>query len=85
MSHLDGNALAGAFHEALGLEITTAVGRCGVCGSTGPLARCRAFVTAMGAVLGCEGCDAVLAVVVDVRGETHVNLSGLSYITLPRA
>ncbi|WP_345750294.1 DUF6510 family protein [Microbacterium rhizophilus] len=84
MSHLDGNALAGGFEEVLGLDITTAVGRCGGCGRTFELGRARAFVSPMGAVMGCAGCDAVLAVVVDARGESIVNLSGLAYITVPR-
>jgi uncharacterized protein DUF6510 len=32
----DGNALAGPLHGVFGVEVTTAVGRCGTCGRTGP-------------------------------------------------
>lgn len=84
MTHVDGNALAGTFVEILGIEITEAIGRCRHCGSVYDLARTRAFITAMGAVMRCKDCDAVLAVIVQNPRATVVNLSGLSYITVPR-
>jgi hypothetical protein len=83
MTHLDGNALAGRFDDLLGVDVTTTVGRCGGCGQTCELARARAFITAMGTVLRCADCESVLAVLVDVRDEVVVNLSGLAYVTLP--
>lgn len=83
MTHLDGNALAGRFDDLLGVDITAAVGRCGGCGQTCELARARAFVTAMGTVLRCAECESVLAVLVDVRDEVVMNLSGLAYVTVP--
>lgn len=84
MTHVDGNALAGTFAQVLGIEITTVIGACQCCGETFNLARTRAFVSAMGSVLRCGNCDAVLAVVVEQPGESRVNLSGLAYITVPR-
>lgn len=84
MNHLDGNALAGAFADALGIDITVATGRCAGCRSVFELARAPSFVTAMGKVMRCGHCDSVLAVLVTNRPETLVNLSGLSYLTVPR-
>lgn len=85
MSHLDGNALAGVFAEALGIDVTAATGRCRGCGRTFPLARARAFVTAMGGVMRCGFCDSVLAVLVATHEENVVNLSGLAHLTVPRS
>ncbi len=84
MSHLDGNALAGAFAETLGIDITAATGRCAGCRQVFELANTRSFVTAMGKVMRCSHCDSVLAVLVSNRQELLANLSGLSWLTLPR-
>ncbi|PYG02198.1 hypothetical protein SAMN05216184_101669 [Georgenia satyanarayanai] len=84
MNHLDGNALAGVFADTLGVEITTAIGQCGSCRRSFELARARASVTAMGAVMRCAGCDSTLAVIVDNGHERLVNLSGLAYIRVAR-
>ena len=53
MTHVDGNALAGAFATTLGIEITVTVGRCRSCGSSFNLACAHVFITAMGAVMRC--------------------------------
>jgi hypothetical protein len=84
MTHLDGNALAGLFADTLGIEITAAIGRCGGCQHTSELARAHAFVTAIGAVLRCEHCQGVLAVIVQKPHEVLVNLSGLAQIAIAR-
>ena len=39
----DGTALAGPLHSVLGVEVTSAVGRCTGCGRTGPMAEVRVF------------------------------------------
>ncbi|AYJ47018.1 DUF6510 family protein [Rhodococcus sp. P1Y] len=85
MTYVDGNALAGVFAATLGIDITVATGRCRGCGNTSELARTHAFITAMGAVMRCSECQAVLAVVVENPGSALVNMSGLAYITVPRA
>ena len=84
MTHLDGNALAGLFADTLGIEITAAIGRCGSCHLTFELARAHAFVTAIGAVLRCEHCQGVLAVIVQKPHEVLVNLSGLAHVAIAR-
>lgn len=84
MTHVDGNALAGAFAEIFDIEITAVTGICRNCGSSSNLARSHAFITAMGAVMRCSDCDAVLAVIVKKGEDSLVNLSGLAYIKVPR-
>ena len=84
MTHLDGNALAGTFADILGIEITTAIGQCGSCHHRSELARAHAFLTAAGAVLRCERCQEVLAVIVRKPHEALLNLSGLAHVTIAR-
>lgn len=85
MTHLDGNALAGTVADILGVEITTAIGRCGSCHHRFVFARAHAFITAIGAVLRCERCQGVLAVIVRTPREVLVNLSGLARVTMARS
>ena len=85
MTHLDGNALAGTVAHLLGIEITTAIGRCGSCHHRFELARAHAFITAIGAVLRCERCQGVLAVIVRKPREVLINLSGLAHVTTARS
>ncbi len=84
MTDLDGNAAAGPLADALGVDLTAAVGRCGGCGRTGEIARARAFVTAMGTVVRCPGCERELAVIVRTSEEIVVSLDGLAHVRLPR-
>lgn len=84
MNHLDGNALAGAFADTLGIDITVATGRCASCQRVFELASAPSYITAMGKVMRCRHCDSVLAILVSNRQGTLVNLSGLSYLTVPR-
>ena len=84
MTHLDGNALAGLFADTLGIEITAATGRCGSCRRMFERARAHAFVTAIGAVLRCEHCQGMLAVIVQKPQEVIVNLSGLAHVAIAR-
>ena len=84
MTHLDGNALAGLFADTLGIELTAAIGRCGSCHRISELASAHDFVAAIGAVLRCEHCQAMLAVIVQRPHDVLVNLSGLAYVTMAR-
>ena len=84
MTHLDGNALAGTFADVLGIEITTASGQCGSCHHRCELGQSHAFLTAAGAVLRCDRCQSVLAIVVHKPHEALVNLSGLAHVTIAR-
>jgi uncharacterized protein DUF6510 len=61
---LDGNAVGGLVAEALGEDLTGAMGACPDCGRTGELATLRAYTQAPGVVLRCPACDSVQAVIV---------------------
>jgi len=75
---LDGNAIGGLLIEVFGVEMTTAVGTCGVCGSTGQVAETAVYRSELGTVVRCRVCDNVLMAFVRVRGVICVDLSGLA-------
>jgi hypothetical protein len=79
----DGNALAGPLHDLFRIEVTAAVGRCGTCGRTIPMAEARVFDHAPGLVARCPGCDQVLVRLVRGPGRAWLDLRGLTYLQLP--
>jgi len=76
----DGNGLAGPFHDVFCVEVSTAIGRCGNCGRTGPMAEVRVFDHAPGLVARCPTCDQVLLRLVRDRGRAWLDLRGLVYL-----
>jgi hypothetical protein len=74
---LDGNAVAGLFAEALGVEVTTASGTCAGCGAVEMLGAVRVYKAA-GYVLRCPHCEAVLAKVVTDGTRAWIDFRGLS-------
>jgi hypothetical protein len=79
----DGSALTGPLHSVLGMEITTAVGRCSGCGRTAAMAEVRVFDRAPGVVARCPVCDQVLLRLVQGPGRAWLDLRGLSYLQVP--
>jgi len=77
---LDGNAMAGRLQAAFGVDVSGMDGACGVCGATGAVGAQRAWLVAPGAVLRCRACDAVLLVVVEVRGSFRVSFDHLAWL-----
>jgi hypothetical protein len=77
-SRLDGNAIAGKLFAVFGAEMTTAIGTCAGCGRRSMLAELAVYLRAPGVVVRCGHCDNVVMVLVDVRGYTCVDLSGLA-------
>ena len=78
MEALDGNAIGGLMLEIFGVEMTTATGVCADCGAVAVLAQTVVYLEAPGTVARCRSCNAVLMVVVDVRGTKCVDLGGLA-------
>jgi hypothetical protein len=71
---LDGNSIAGKLFDLFGCEMTTVAGACAHCGSVAQIAELRVYAQAPGAVVRCRRCGQVVFVVVDIRGETRINL-----------
>ncbi len=77
MATLDGNAIAGLLHQVFGREMTTVDAVCASCGATRPMAELNVYLRAPGTVVRCASCEAVVMVLVTIRGITCVDLRGL--------
>jgi hypothetical protein len=78
MEALDGNAIGGLLNEIFGTEMTTAVGTCATCGTTGQVAETVVYVRAPGTVMRCRVCTSILMVVVRRADMNCVDLLGLA-------
>lgn len=78
---LDGNAIGGMLMEIFGTEMTTAVGTCGSCGAASMVAELAVYMPALGTVVRCRSCGAVLMVFVKIHDVTCVDLEGLASLT----
>jgi phage FluMu protein Com len=81
MDALDGNAIAGALFEHFGHEMTMAQVRCSHCQSTSLMAELRVYMKAPGAVARCPRCDAVVMVIVSVRGVDRFDMSNMEMVS----
>jgi hypothetical protein len=79
----DGTALAGPLHDLVRVDVTTAIGRCGNCERTAPMAEVRVFDHAPGVVARCPACEQVLLRLVRGPGRAWLDLRGLTYLQLP--
>ncbi|KXP01012.1 DUF6510 family protein [Tsukamurella pseudospumae] len=82
MAELDGNAAAGPLAEVFGVDLSAAAAECAGCGAHGEIAIARVFATAMGLVMRCRACEAVLAVLVSRDGRWRCRLTGIATLDL---
>ena len=75
---VDGNAIGGLLMEVFGTEMTTATGTCASCGAVRQVAELVVYRSALGTVVRCRSCDAVLMTFVHIHGVTCVDLQGLA-------
>jgi hypothetical protein len=78
---LDGNAIGGLLYEVFGREMTTAVGICGNCGASRPVAEFVVYLDCPGTVARCRDCTAVLIVITRPHDLNCVDLMGLAALT----
>jgi hypothetical protein len=83
MSFVDGNDLAGPMREVFAVDMTVALGRCGSCGRTGPLAEARVYDRAPGLVARCIECEEILMRVVRGPDRVWLDLRGVSVLEIP--
>jgi hypothetical protein len=80
---LDGNAAAGAFSVALGVDPSMIDIVCAGCGYRAPFAEERAYLEGPGATLCCRRCASVIGRVATTPAGTWVSLSGSESWRLP--
>jgi hypothetical protein len=78
---LDGNAIGGMLLELFGSDLTGHVSVCAGCGAHEEVARLDVYRGA-GIVGRCCHCEAVMIRIVEGRGRTWVDLSGIASLEL---
>ena len=84
ISHLDGNAAAGALWELFRFDIVAAIGRCKHCGAVSVVARAKVYADGPGIVVRCGSCEGVLLRLVETPTRYWLDVSGLSYLQIDR-
>jgi len=84
MQHVDGNAIAGLMADVFSFDATTATARCVNCGTVAMLATAMVYLDAMGAVVRCPGCDAVLATIVQGDDRVWISMPGVSALEVSK-
>ncbi len=79
---LDGNAAAGMFAAALGIDVTVDMTLCRACGAQNLVGALMAYIHGMGAVLRCPQCDGMILRITQTPGRYWLDLSGLRTIRI---
>ncbi|HEY7003565.1 MAG TPA: DUF6510 family protein [Gaiellaceae bacterium] len=80
---LDGNAAAGTLEQILAFEVTTAVGTCANCGAVAEFGRASVYASAIGIVVRCPACEAVLLRLVGTgEGRYWLEMTGFRSLEL---
>lgn len=74
---LDGNAAAGDLEMLFPFEVTTMRVTCAGCGTERMVGETVAYITAIGTVIRCPSCDAVLIRAMQVRGVYRYDMRGV--------
>ncbi len=74
---LDGNAAAGDLEMLFPFEVTTMRVTCDGCGMEHMVGEQAAYVTAIGMIVRCASCDAVLIRVMQARGVYRYDMRGV--------
>ncbi|MBP2327733.1 putative Zn finger protein [Kibdelosporangium banguiense] len=83
MDYVDGNAAAGLFAEALGIDASVLVMTCDGCGRSGRFADLHVYDRGPGVVARCPGCEEVTARVVRTPTEIWLDLRGSRSVRIP--
>jgi hypothetical protein len=83
-THLDGNAVTGAFTEVLGFDVSTAILTCCGCDAARAFAETHVYVRAPGIVVRCPSCQAVLARLAQTPNHVWLDLGGARSWRIPR-
>lgn len=77
--HVDGNALAGVFHDVFGREMTHECGCCSQCGAVNQLGAVHVY-RAAGDVLRCPNCGTVVMVIVPDASGMRVSFESMRWV-----
>jgi hypothetical protein len=79
-THLDGNGAAGLLREVFAVEMTTASCTCVACGADSEVGALHLYGGAIGTVLRCPSCEALVLCITSVRTGYFMELRGVLHI-----
>ncbi|GAB3354558.1 DUF6510 family protein [Micromonospora halotolerans] len=85
MSYLDGNMLDGPLRDIFAVDLSSAIGRCDHCGTTGPVAGLHVYSHAPGLIGRCPACTEVMLRLVRAPDQAWLDLRGTTYLRVPMA
>ncbi len=80
LSRLDGNSAAGVLQEVFAVEMTTAACTCAACRHVSAVGALYLYGGAMGCVLRCSNCEAMLLCITSVPAGHYVGMEGIVHI-----
>jgi DNA-directed RNA polymerase subunit RPC12/RpoP len=81
LRHVDGNALAGVFHDVFGREMTRVCSCCAHCGATNQLGAAWVY-RAAGDVVRCPNCGTIVMVIVENAAGLHVSFEAIRWLQI---
>jgi hypothetical protein len=85
VTHLDGNAIAGALSEIFAVDMTTARSHCRSCGDVAPLATAMVFLKPNTYIVRCHACEDVLFTMQLRSSGNRLDLDALASLEFGRA
>ncbi|AHG92264.1 hypothetical protein J421_4729 (plasmid) [Gemmatirosa kalamazoonensis] len=82
---LDGNAAGGMLRELFARDVTAAAATCAGCGTAWSVGALLVYGHAMGTVMRCPGCDAVMLRLARTPGWLRADVSGIALLAVPDA
>ena len=82
LARLDGNGAAGLLQEVFAVEMTTASCTCAACGRVSAVGGLLLYGGAMGSVLRCPSCEALVLCVTSVPSGHFIELRGIVHVDL---
>ncbi|MGD1238325.1 DUF6510 family protein [Mycobacterium seoulense] len=82
-THVDGNAVGGAFADVLGFDVTTAMLTCAGCGHVGAFAESHVYLRGPGIVVRCPNCGDILVQLVQTPTDVWLDLRGAQSWRIP--
>jgi hypothetical protein len=81
---VDANAIAGMLGAMFGADVTASPGQCATCRTVSMVGTMRVYMRGPGVVVRCPACAEVILRIVQTPGATLVDVSGASWIRIPR-
>jgi hypothetical protein len=81
---VDANGIAGLLATVFGVDVTASPGQCATCHTVSMVGTMRVYMRGPGVVVRCPACAEVVLRIVQTPEATLLDVSGASWIRIPR-